>query len=126
MLLNDFGCAVRIKNTKIEFAGALRHASEEILMMLSHSEEEERKYVPKPKDDLHMVVRTVFQALNPAAFDVIAHEVLPSRIMEFWKYYLSSQYWQQVLKAAEDCNYTSLKMSFSYFLPKDSKVNLDV
>jgi len=115
IILNDFGTAVVQSKTPIQFSGALRHAPQEILQILS--KDGNNTYIPKPADDLVMLVKMAFQALCPATFEVIRTETNPQTILKFWEYILQIKAWSELMKLALKSDYATLKLRFVVLFP---------
>ena len=108
VVLNDWGCAAN-EGTEVPFAGTFRYASEEVLSSVINGKDRS----PKPKDDLHSLVRTVV-ALNDVDLRKKLSDI-PDRNYDqatrFWKE------WQQqyplfakpLFAAAEEGDYDTLK-----------------
>ena len=64
------------------------------------SESKDKTYIPGPFDDLIMLVKTLFQALHPATFEIIRRETDPNQILAFWNHYEDIHVWKHLLKAA--------------------------
>jgi len=62
VFLNDWGCAVTTTQS-MTFRGALRHAPARILEVLK-TQGVDATYIPRPEDDLEMVVKVVFELMN--------------------------------------------------------------
>lgn len=65
-----------------------------------------------------MFVKTVFQAVNPATFQVIHGSEDVEEIIRFWDHYLTPKIWNSLLKEAQSCNYDKLKKMMVYLLPE--------
>jgi hypothetical protein len=65
-----------------------------------------------------MFVKTVFQAVCPATFEVIRLETNPSSICDFWDYYCNNVKWlADMMNSATSCDYEKLKKQIEYILP---------
>ena len=109
MFLNDWGCAA-ITTQPTTFRGALRHAPARILEVLKLRTD--ATYMPKPEDDLEMVVKVVFELMNLGLYSQIAQVNDPADILLFWQEHLvggSKTTWQKMLGAAQACDYALLK-----------------
>jgi len=109
ILLNDWGCAVEI-GKEVAFSGALHYAPDRILEHLS-------EYSPMPSDDLVMVVRCVFQRMAGELFENVRSEQDPAAILTFWRYHMSSPFWQRMLDLALKSDYDGLKIAIQDYLP---------
>ena len=97
----------------MEFQGCIEHAPNEAL----HAYSQSKTYKPEFSHDLHMVVRCIFQRTQPCAYSVLRHmsskAVSPgdkaTNIINFWKKYLAAPRWQQMIDAANDLKYKTLK-----------------
>jgi len=92
------------------FRGALRHAPRRILQLLKDNGSA-TEYLPKPEDDLEMVVKVVFELMNLALYSQIALEIDPGELFGFWEEHLpaSKKVWNSLLAAARAGDYDTLK-----------------
>jgi len=86
----------------VPFEGALRQAPAGVLRSDS-------LYVPKPKHDLVMVVRVLFQVMCHGLYQTIAGSTMRETIWEFWKKMLVTDIWKALHKAAKREDYTELQ-----------------
>ncbi len=92
------------------FEGALRQAPVKAL--------ESDEYVPKPKHDLIMVVRVLFQVMCHGIYqEGIARSSNKRAISQFWKKSLVPDAWKALHKAAKKADYDGLKVLISKILP---------
>lgn len=80
MFLNDFGSAVP-EGEETYFEGALQRAPERILQAVKDN----RSYKPKKSDDFEMIVRLLYERVNPSEFEAIRGNMKTEDISEFWK-----------------------------------------
>jgi len=122
VFLNDWGSATKI-GEKTTFAGALRHAPDEVLSRFDGEESIAcTKYTPKPAHDLEMLVKCVFQLIWPAVYSEIKNTMDPGRILNFWQTYLRGSIWEGLLHAARDTNYLLLTELFQALIPPNSPI----
>jgi len=117
VFLNDWGCAVTTTQS-MTFRGALRHAPARILEVLQ-TQGVDATYIPRPEDDLEMVVKVVFELMNLGLYSQIALVNDPAEISAFWKTHLvagTKTTWQEMLGAASACDYALLKYLISKLL----------
>lgn len=80
MFLNDFGSAV-LEGEETYFEGALQRAPEHILQAFKNKE----LYIPKKSDDYEMIVRLLYERVNPSEFVAIRGTLNADEISKFWK-----------------------------------------
>lgn len=80
MFLNDFGSAVP-EGEETYFEGALQRAPEHILQAFKNKE----LYIPKKSDDYEMIVRLLYERVNPSEFAAIRGTLNADEISKFWK-----------------------------------------
>ena len=109
MFLNDWGCAVNLKEIKepISFSGCLEFAPQHLLGVKSF---EEICYIPKAKDDLEMVVKCFYSTVFPKhTFHILYGTHTCKELKDFWDEHLASEYWANLIKAAKEKNYSRMQ-----------------
>jgi len=107
VMLNDWSSAIKENSSSAAFisvAGTTTEvAAEDILKAI---EDETDNYIPKKSHDLESLVKTLCMAKNPY-FEVEKRASVS--MSSFWQKQLSSNYWQKLIKCAQECKYDELQ-----------------
>lgn len=106
VFLNDWGSACAIGEFT-QFSGSIELAPQHILSAISQG----NLYLPQPSDDLEMVVKCIWSRLSLEYREIPKESSTKKRaakLLSFWALQLQPEYWQEMLKAAKELNYSRL------------------
>jgi len=105
--LNDWGCGTK-GGTETSFSGCIQLAPQSVLQQMMEDQSLHISYVPRPEHDLEMVVKVLYQRLNPF-YSSIWDGRDPEKLHTFWEQELAPKMWCDLLLDARNCKYPQLK-----------------